>query len=227
MSAHDAALCARFGIQPADAKEGFHLCRVEGRLRLCSADQGLSVDLDLEHGPMAHRLRTARRSEPLPRAVGMTRRHPTVLDGTTGLGRDTMVLAKLGCRVTAVERIAGLAMLLADAVEGSPLAANLSIVHGDTAQVLASLPASARPDVVYLDPMFAEHGKAQVKKDTQLLRHLAGPPEDLAPLFALARRVARERVVLKRALGAQAIAAPDFSKAGGRVRFDVYLVNRG
>lgn len=183
------------------------------------------VELDLAAGPLAHRLRTAKRSEPLPRAIGMTHRQPSVIDGTTGLGRDALVLARLGCRVTAVERIAGLAMLLADAVEGSPLAANLSIVHGDTAQVLAGLHESARPDVVYLDPMFAEHGKAQVKKDTQLLRQLAGPPEDLAPLFALALRVARDRVVVKRAPGGRAIAAPDFSKAGGRVRFDVYLEN--
>jgi 16S rRNA (guanine1516-N2)-methyltransferase len=72
--------------------------------------------------------------------------------------------------------------------------------------------------------MFAAGGKAQVKKDMQVCRLLAGAPEDPAPLLAAARATATDRVVVKRHHG-EAPIAPDvaFTVPGERVRFDVYL----
>jgi len=141
-----------------------------------------------------------------------------------GLCRDAMVLAKLGCQVTAIERVPALAMLAAAAIDGSELGTRLSVQTGDAETWLAGLSPEQAPEVVYLDPMFAESGKAQVKKDMQVCRALAGPPDDTAPLFALAKQVARERVVVKRHPDLPPLGpGVSFAVEGERVRFDVYL----
>ena len=46
--------------------------------------------------------------------------------------------------------------------------------------------------------MFSEQGKAQVKKEMQACRALAGPAENAHQLLAAARAAARDRVVVKR-----------------------------
>ena len=81
--------------------------------------------------------------------------------------------------------------------------------------------------MVYLDPMFAERGRAQVKKEMQICRMLAGPVADPAALFGAAAAVATERVVVKRHPHHEPLAVePSFTVTGGRVRFDVYLTAR-
>ncbi len=65
---------------------------------------------------------------------------------------------------------------------------------------------------------------AQVKKESQALRALAGPPTDTTALFAAAQAAALERVVCKRHPDAPPIGGkPSFAIEGERVRFDVYL----
>jgi 16S rRNA (guanine1516-N2)-methyltransferase len=184
--------------------------------------------IEPDRGELLRRLRTANATQPLPRAIGLRAGRPSVVDATAGLGRDAMVLARLGCEVTAIERVPALAMLLADAIRTTPFGARLQVANADARLLLAALPGTGRPDVVYLDPMFPAHGKAQVKKDLQILRALvADDPAATAELFAIARRVARHRVVVKRhpdhaPLGA----APAFTVASERIRFDVYLTSQ-
>jgi 16S rRNA (guanine1516-N2)-methyltransferase len=139
-----------------------------------------------------------------------------------------MVLAHLGCEVEALERVPALVMLVLDAIEESALAARLRVVATDAVAWLQGLSQQQRPAVVYLDPMFSESGSAQVKKDMQVCRALAGPPDDPLPLFLAARRAARERVVVKRHRDLAPIAeGVSFAVAGSRVRFDVYLATAG
>lgn len=199
----------------------------DGALRLCApaADAPLQIDIDLERGPMARRLQTARRDQPLARAIGLHRRAtpPTVFDATAGLGRDALLLARLGCTVIACERLPPLALLLADAAERSGDGARVTVHCADAATVLATLGPRAI-DVVYLDPMYPEHGRAQVKKEMQACRRLAGAPESPAVLLHRAFAAARERVVCKRHPHDAPLApAPSFTVDGERVRFDVYL----
>lgn len=188
---------------------------------------GLVLGLDVANGPLARRIRDARRDEPLPRACGLHRAQrgaeTFVFDATAGLCRDAMVLAHLGCRVEAMERVPALAFLADAAIEDTWLAARLRVRAGDSAELLAAW-SGERPHVVCLDPMFEATGKAQVKKDMQVCRALAGPPGDARALLELARRVASERVVVKRdpALAPLAPGA-SFTVDGERVRFDVYL----
>ncbi len=149
---------------------------------------------------------------------------PTVVDATAGLCRDAMVLAHLGCQVTAIERLPALAMLAGNAIANAGLADRLRILAADAVVWLRALPPDQAPAVVYLDPMFAEEGRAQVKKDMQVCRALAGPPDPPEALFAAARAVARERVVVKRHPNLPPLAeGVSFTVGGERVRFDVYL----
>ena len=196
-------------------------------LRAPDSDGGLTVQLDLRHGPLARRLRTARTDQPLPRAVGLHRRTAplTVVDATAGLGRDALLLAQLGCTVDACERIPALAILIDDAAERAGLTARLR-VHGADAEAWLADRGPACVDVVYLDPMYPAHGSAQVKKEIQVCRLLAGAPESAAVLRHRAFAAARDRVVVKRHPHELPLGGPpSFAVTGERVRFDVYLKN--
>lgn len=184
---------------------------------------GWRIEVDVAKGPMARRLRTARRTDPLPRAIGLHRRSTvSVVDATAGLGRDAMVLAHLGCRVIALERVPALCVLLQLAADD--LGAELQVIRSESAAWLEQIPADRAPEVVYLDPMFSDPGRAQVKKEMQACRALATETEDEAALLAAARGCATDRVVVKRHPHNDPI-APDVSHhvASERVRFDVYL----
>jgi len=228
--ASDSTRAAAYGVPAAPVRDpgAWQLVRDGCRMTLCGpvADGALAIDLDLAQGPLSRRLRQARGDDPLARAVGLGKAAtpPRLVDATAGLGRDAMTLAHLGCPVLAIERVPAGAYLVAAAIEGTWLARNLTVRLGDAVAMLAGLADANRPDVVLLDPMFEEQGNAQVKKAMQACRALAGPPDDPAPLFAAARRAARERVVVKREASAPPLAGePSFAVAGERVRFDVYL----
>lgn len=225
----DLEIATRFGLRLATTRDTstWQLVRSAGNMGLCAplAEGGYRVRVDVAEGPMARRIHTAHRTDPLPRAIGLHRRRTaTVVDATAGLGRDAMVLAHLGCAVTAIERVPALCALLQLAVDD--LGAEIEVVMADSMSWLSELAADP-PDVVYLDPMFAEPGKSQVKKEMQACRILASAPLDEPELLKTARAVATDRVVVKRHPHNDAI-APGISHSvkSGRVRFDVYLTPR-
>lgn len=224
-------LAERLGIAVAAAPDPTRwqlAASLRGGLELRSpvAMGGFCVEVDPGSGPLARRLRTARRDDPLARAVGLPNRQtpPFVLDATAGFARDAMVLAQLGCRVVALERIPALVLLVSAGLTHTGLGERLRVEHADAAVRLRGLPADELPDVVYLDPMFDESGNAQVKKEMQVCRALAGPPDDTGALLALARAVARQRVVVKRHPRLPPLAdGVAFRTEGNRACFDVYL----
>jgi len=147
-----------------------------------------------------------------------------VVDATAGLGRDAMVLAHLGCTVTAIERIPALCALVELAARD--LGAQMEVIMADSIDWLASHDGPA-PDAIYLDPMFSEPGRAQVKKEMQACRILAGEPVDEQKLLEVARAVAQDRVVVKRHPQNDPIQGDvTHSVESGRVRFDVYVATR-
>lgn len=226
----DLEIARKLGLRVAAARDPSVWQLVAGplgwTLRAPESLGAMALELGASRGALAQRLRSARRTDPLPRSLGLHRAAvaPTVVDATAGLCRDSMVLAGMGCVVTALERVPALALLAMDAVRNAGLADRLQVLATDAVAWLDALPTPARPAIVYLDPMFGEAGKAQVKKDMQVCRALAGPPDDPTALFAAARAAARERVVVKRHPD-EAELAPgvSFQVAGERVRFDVYL----
>jgi 16S rRNA (guanine1516-N2)-methyltransferase len=161
--------------------------------------------------------------EPLLQAVG---RGDDVIDATAGWGVDAGVLAAAGRRVTMIERHPVLAAMLRDALarwraEGRAGADRLSLVEGDARALLAEL----RADVVLLDPMYPERGKAARKgEDLTLARLLVGDDADQDDLLAAARAAARRRVVVKRPRAAPPLAGrpPTGVLVGRTTRFDLY-----
>ncbi len=208
--------------------------RLELRETRPGAPGAVYVDL-LGCSPGEYRRRVGSRRQPIARAVGLPDDRPSVLDATAGLGRDAFRLAMLGCRVTAVERSPIVGALLRDGLrraqavpELDEIIAERLLLHvGDARWHLSSLAEDARPDVVYLDPMFptVNGASALVKKEMRSFRLLVGDDDDAGELFNEARRVARRRVVVKRMphtplLGGE----PDITFKGKIARYDVYLV---
>ena len=170
--------------------------------------------------------------QPIARAVGARGERPKVLDATAGLGRDAWLLACLGCHVQAIERCDIVAALLRNGMERASyharlrpiLEERLTLRVADAREVLAE-ERREPPDVVYLDPMFAPKGKsALVKKEMRVLRLLVGDDRDSRELLEAARRVAVQRVVVKRLLHAPPLAADlDHTHRGKIARYDVYM----
>lgn len=197
------------------------------------------VSVDFSSGTLLHRLRgIGPRREDLARAVGLPApRQLRVVDATAGWGRDSAVLAALGCEVTMIERHPVVAALLADGLSRAALSAEaevqrflprLHLVKADAADWLAGARDSP-PDVVLLDPMFPDRtGSAAVRKEMVLFQHLVGDDIDAPALLAAALSCARHRVVVKRPLGAPPVEgrAPDYSLKGRSTRFDVHALRR-
>lgn len=165
---------------------------------------------------------------PLVRAIGQATQ---VIDATAGFGRDAFVLAAAGHDVLAIERHPVVALLLFDGLaracsdrELAPVAARVSWQLGDAKGLLAVYAMLPETDVVYLDPMFTEPGRAEVRKEAQLLRLLVPPDPDPVALFAAARDAGARRIVVKRqAKQPPLIPDPTGSVRATRVRFDYYV----
>jgi 16S rRNA (guanine1516-N2)-methyltransferase len=197
------------------------------------------VRVDFGSAVMRHRRRSGH-NELLGRAVGIGKKPGLrVLDATAGLGRDSFVLADLGCQVLLCERQQVVAAMLRwgiDAAAGTDdpwlaeVMARMTLHEGDARELATG---SISPvDVIYLDPMFPQRQKsAAVKKEMALFQRLLdagdGPDDaDSLLLWALQQDVAR--VVVKRPPRAPCLAArqPSHSLGGKAVRYDVY-VRRG
>lgn len=167
------------------------------------------------------------------KAVGLkkTRQILSVLDATAGLGEDAFVLAGLGCQLTLMERSPVVRALLEDGLaraaddpDAGPVVARMTVRPEDSIRWLADQEERVA-DVIYLDPMFPETGKAaKAKKEMTLFRELVGADDDAPALLAAALETARYRVVVKRPRLAPPIAGPepDLQLNGKSSRFDVY-----
>ncbi len=174
------------------------------------------------------------RSELIAKACGIKKDFlPTIVDATAGFGKDSLLLASLGCYVTLVERSPLVAAMLADGWQRAqsepylqPFLPRMRICHGDAKQWLLALSPDERPDVVYLDPMFPDRGNsAKVKQDMQVFHIAVGADDDADALLAPALAVAKKRVVVKRPRYAEHLAGqkPSLMYEGESSRFDVYL----
>lgn len=217
--------------------EGLYLaCGTQGLwLRLRTARRELAIRADLGTGGQARRGGHASpRGEAIARACGLSRHGPRhIVDATAGLGRDAHILARVGARVTLIERSAVLVVLLEDGLEraaGQDWNLNwlgrMRLIEGDAAAWLRSSTTQERPEVVFLDPMYPHRAKAAApRKEMQVLQTLLGGVDDSHRLLQAARETASDRVVVKRPRHAQTLAqqAPHYQIAGRSTRFDVYL----
>lgn len=198
------------------------------------------IVIDFCAGSAAHRRKFGGgKGQLIAKAAGIKGRiKPHVYDLTAGLGGDAFVLACLGCRVTMVERNPVVYALLAD---GLARAREFAQAHdnelGEILERLQLLNAadsiawlqssSAKPEVIYLDPMFPERKKsASVKKEMQAFHGLVGDDDDAGELLTLALKKAEYRVVVKRPRIAPSIdeRPPSLKLEGKSSRYDIYAL---
>ena len=222
---------------PRDALE-FHA------LVICSS-QGISLQqtgraapgpivVEFGNAAMRHRRRGSH-NELLGKAVGLAKKPGMhVLDATAGLGRDSFILADLGCQVSMCER---------NNIVARMLEAGLGVAAGsddawirEVMQKMTLHPTDARVlneidlqgiDVIYLDPMFPERDKsAKVKKEMALFHQLLGSGDDADELLLWAVGQDVARVVVKRPPKALELAGrkPSHIISGKSVRYDVYVL---
>ncbi|MBQ74867.1 MAG: hypothetical protein CMQ20_07555 [Gammaproteobacteria bacterium] len=170
------------------------------------------------------------RKEMIAKAVGV-KPLLQVIDCTAGLGRDSFLLASLGCEVVMFERSRVMALLLEDALRRAlaseqlaETAGRIRLVYGDATQLLRRQPST--PQAILIDPMFpAKKRSAQVKGEMQFLQRFVGKDEDALALVRCAMATGSKRIVLKRPNAAPEIEdfKPSFSLKGKSSRFDVFL----
>lgn len=200
-------------------------------LRLGALSQFKPLVIDFEQVAVRQRLlRGGRQKEAVARAVmqGLAD-GALVFDATAGLGRESMILAHAGAQVLAFERQLPIWCLLSDGL----LRAGRSRFYPFPVPTLHALgtirdySGSARPEVIYYDPMFPERGgSAQVKKDMHLFQAVIGADRDTEDFVQAALALATKRVVVKRPDYAPPVAfadiKPAYSVDGGQCRFDCY-----
>ncbi|MBO6656629.1 MAG: class I SAM-dependent methyltransferase [Pseudomonadales bacterium] len=155
-----------------------------------------------------------------------------VLDCTAGLGRDSFILAHLGCDVTMCERSSVLHCLLEDALTRAKhderlaeTTARMSLIKDDALSLLER--SGGEFNVIYLDPMFPERtGSAAVKGGMQYLQRFIGVDRDSEDLLRAALSTSDTRVVLKRPAHGGLIklnVAPQHVFKNRNSRYEVYL----
>lgn len=218
-----------------------------GRLYLKVARDGLSLlrdgmELKPDFTEMLPRIKQgALQREMLVKAARVKGvEHPRAVDATAGLGEDSLLLAAAGFEVTLCEADPVIAVLLEDALTRAaahgalgPIVARMRLVAGDSRVALCALGAEpeARPDVVYLDPMFPGRTKsAAVKKKFQLIHGLECPtdPMDEESLLDAALSARPRKIVIKRPVKGPHLAGakPSHSIAGKAVRYDCIVPPR-
>lgn len=198
-------------------------------------DNSLSqLSFEFAEGEVGFRAaRVSKSNEVVAKAIGCKSHYrPSVLDATAGMGRDSLIMAALGCKVKMHERNFAIFHLLNSALssfqqteEYRQLPGSLELVNSDS---IDSKFSSDSIDVIYLDPMFPERKKsALVKKEMRLFKRLAGEDPDADKLFSWAMSQPVKRVVVKRPKGAPQLGGskPSHEIKAKKFRYDVYLVN--
>lgn len=192
--------------------------------------------IDFNAGKLHHRSKLAgRRTELIAKAMGIKPGDkPVIIDATAGLGRDSFILASIGYHVTLLEKSLIVHALLANALTRmhpsshlAKVATRMTLINANAVDWLKNLAANARPDIIYVDPMFPERQKsASVKKEMLLLQQLLPAEEQDDALFNQALACAVKRVVVKRPrlAGHLADKPPTYSLMGKSSRFDIYVV---
>jgi 16S rRNA (guanine1516-N2)-methyltransferase len=191
-----------------------------------------AIKVDFVDGAVAHRRKFGGgRGQDIAKAIGLKHGFtPHVLDATAGLGRDSFVLASLGCSVTMMERMPIVAALLENGLARAKLNQDITDITDRMSLIYASsiddMTLATAPDVIYLDPMYPHREKsAAVKKEMRVFQSLVGEDLDADNLLAPALKLAKYRVVVKRPSYAEPLnnQKPSMSISMKKNRFDVYV----
>jgi 16S rRNA (guanine1516-N2)-methyltransferase len=240
---HANKLATRLGLPPASLVTDIARC---APLLLYVTYDGLQLQttgkkapgpvwVDFLSGSIAHRRKFGGGAgQMIAKAVGVKSGiRPTILDATAGLGKDSFVLATLGCSISMTERSAVIHALLADGLERAvadeevyEVCCRMKLYHGNAIELMRSHLIDP-VQVVYVDPMFPHAEKsALVKKEMRIFRDVVGDDQDSVELLEAALDTATARVVVKRARKAPTIAgrSPSYQLEGKSSRYDIYAL---
>lgn len=191
------------------------------------------LKFDLAQGEVALRAsKVSKSNEVIAKAIGCKSYYrPNVLDATAGMGRDSLMMAMLGCNIIMQERNFAIYQLLKNALTRlknsgdfkTEIVARLNLQKLNSISHMENL---NDIDVIYLDPMFPTRKKsALVKKEMRLFKLLAGEDEDADQLLLNSLASKTKRVVVKRPKGAPILAGkkPSHEIVAKKFRYDVYL----
>lgn len=201
------------------------------------------ITAEFTEGAVDHRRKFGGgKGQMIAKAVGVKAGvYPRVLDATAGMGKDSFVLATLGCELTMVERSPVVHLLLQDGLlralefargqdnELLHVINRMQLLGQDSRTYLESLSVEQFPDVIYLDPMFPERQKtADVKKEMAAFHSVVGKDEDADALLTLALTHVNYRVVVKRPRKAPILnnQTPSYQLEGKSSRFDIYTIKK-
>ncbi len=172
----------------------------------------------------------------LARAVGIKSGiRPSIIDSTAGLGKDSFLLASLGCKVTMIERSQYLAALLEDGLQRarkstnleSHIKDNLTLLQGNAVAILNTIKTEDQADTIYLDPMYPHSNKSALNRlEMRIIRKLVGDDTDADELLETALSYAKKRVVVKRPKRAPLLnkRTPSHIIKMKNSRYDVYMI---
>lgn len=173
-----------------------------------------------------NQVRRISKRSPLGRAMG--RRTKTIADATAGWGGDTLLLARMGFKVIAIERSAAIAALLEDGVLRAKSNADYLDIehhHGDARHLLPRI--CSELDAVYLDPMYPAGRKKSVlvARPMKVLREIAGDDIDSEQLLVTTLNLSVKRVVVKRPKFAPPLCPNSLTNCfkNKLARYDVYI----
>ena len=210
-------------------------------VELFDSELNTTISIDFLKGTLAHRQQFGGgRGQAIAKAMGLKAgTTPEILDTTAGLAGDAFVLATLGCPITMIERSPIIFTLIEDAIERASLSdkfqtiikQGFNLINADANDFIKQQlnKNGAKPDVVYIDPMYPERKKsALVKKDMQVLQRLHGNDDSSAQLFENALLFAKKRVVVKRPLHAETISrkVPNTCIKSKKTRYDIYTLEK-
>jgi len=173
--------------------------------------------------------------ENIAKSIGIKKNYfPNVLDATAGFGKDSLILANLGCKVILIERNTIVSALLFEALKNmknnkkTEIVANrIKLIYGCSFNILKKR--KIKPDVIYLDPMYntKKKIKSPSKKEVVFLQSIIGNDKDSDKLLPLSLQTAKNRVVVKRYKNLPNLnnEKPNFVIKGKTTRFDVYTIS--
>lgn len=168
-----------------------------------------------------HKKKSSIKIELISRAMGGGKYGLNILDLSAGLGIDSVFLAQLGYKVTALERNPLIYLALNDALIQKP-ELSLKFVYGDALDYLKILQINV--DLIYFDPMFPEKSKSALpRQEMVLFKKLVGHDEDATEVLGAALDCPTvKRVAVKRPIKAPSLLKPMSSIKGKLIRFDLY-----
>ncbi len=223
------ALAKRVGAEIADAPGDGLTLWIDGK-GVSLHGYGLSYADDFTQ--MLHRITDGRLShEMLVRVAKTGEEKPRAIDATAGMGEDSLLLAACGYDVTLYEQNPVVAALLKDAIRRGrkhpvlgEIVKRMHLIEGDSIELMKEYP--AKPDLIYLDPMFPARQKSGlIGKKLQLIQKLEQPCPEETDLFEAATKLQPSKLVVKRPLKGPVLAGktPGYSVKGKAIRYDIYV----